>query len=189
VNRYELLLFVHIAAAIVWLGGAMVLQYFAFRAERASDPLEMYRVSSDAEWLAMRLFVPASLTVLVFGILLVLDGPWGFDQFWIVLGLLGYAFSFFLGILFLSPEAGRIASLIEAHGPAHAAVTRRIARILAVSRFELGVLFAVVLDMAVKPTADDGWFYVLAVAILAAAAAAALWSYRRPRGGTAPDLA
>lgn len=98
-TRYKLLLFLHVAAAIVWLGGAMVLQYFAFRAERASDPLEMHRVSIDAEWLAMRLFVPASLAVLVFGILLVLDGTWGFDQFWIVLGLAGYAFSFFLGIL------------------------------------------------------------------------------------------
>jgi uncharacterized membrane protein len=188
-TRYELLLFLHVATAIVWLGAAMVIQFFAFRAERASDPREMHRVASDAEWLAMRLFVPSSLAVLVFGILLVLDGPWGFDQLWIVLGLAGYAFSFFLGILFLSPESGRIARLIEAHGPAHEAVTRRITRILAVSRFELGVLFAVVLDMTLKPSGDDGWFYVLAVAIVAAGAALAVWSYRRPRGGPAADLA
>jgi uncharacterized membrane protein len=187
-SRYELLVFLHVAAAIVWLGGALVLQYFAFRAERADDPLEMHRVSSDAEWLAMRLFVPASLAVLVFGILLVLDGPWGFDQLWIVLGLLGYAFSFFLGILFLSPESGRIARLIEQHGPAHEAVTSRIGRILALSRFELGILFAVVLDMAVKPEADDGWFWLLAAALIVAAGALALGSYRRPRGA-ATDLA
>jgi uncharacterized membrane protein len=178
-----------VATAIVWLGGAMVLQYFAFRAERASDSMEMHRVASDAEWLAMRLFVPASLAVLVSGILLVLDGPWSFDQLWIVLGTIGYAFSFLLGILFLSPESGRIARLIEAHGPAHEAVTRRSARILAVSRFELGVLFAVVLDMTLKPTADDGWFYVLAVVIMAVGAALAVWSYRRPRAGPATDLA
>lgn len=187
-SRYELLLFLHIATAIVWLGGAMVLQYFAFRAERATDPLEMHRVSVDAEWLAMRLFVPSSLAVLVFGILLVLDGPWSFDELWIVLGLAGYAFSFFLGILFLSPESGRIAKLIEAHGPAHEAVTGRISRILAVSRFELAVLFVVVLDMTVKPRGDDAWFYVLAAAILVAGAALALRSYRRPRG-VATDLA
>ena len=47
-TRYELLLFLHIAAAIVWLGGAMVLQYFAFRADRADDPLETHRVAMDA---------------------------------------------------------------------------------------------------------------------------------------------
>lgn len=187
--RYEVLLFLHIAAAIVWLGGAMVIQYFAFRAERADDALEMHRVASDAEWLAMRLFVPASLAVLAFGILLVLDGPWDFDQLWIVLGLVGSAFSFLLGTLFLSPESGRIAKLIEAHGPAHEAVTSRISRILALSRFELAILFAVVLDMAMKPTADDGWFWVLAAAIILAGGALALQSYRRPRGGTAADLA
>jgi hypothetical protein len=106
-----------------------------------------------------------------------------------VLGLAGYAFSFFLGLLFLGPESGRIAKLIETHGPVHEAVTGRIARILAVSRFELGVLFAVVLDMTVKPTADDGWLYVLALVIMAEAAALALWSYRRPRPGPASDLA
>jgi uncharacterized membrane protein len=187
--RYEVLLFLHIAAAIVWLGGAMVIQYFAFRAERADDALEMHRVASDAEWLAMRLFVPASFAVLVFGILLVLDGPWDFDQLWIVLGLVGSAFSFLLGTLFLSPESGRIAKLIEAHGPSHEAVTSRISRILALSRFELAILFAVVLDMAMKPTVDDGWFWVLAAAIILAGGALALQSYRRPRGGTAADLA
>ena len=188
-TRYEVLLFLHIAAAIVWLGGAMVVQLFAFRAERADDPLAMHRVASDAEWLAMRLFVPSSLVVLVLGILLVLDGPWGFDQLWIVLGLAGYAFSFFLGILFLSPESGRIGRLIEAHGPTHESVTSRIARITAVSRVELAVLFAVVLDMTLKPTGDDAWFYVLAAAILLAGAAVALQGYRRPRGGPAADLA
>jgi hypothetical protein len=137
----------------------------------------------------MRLFVPASFAVLVFGILLVLDGPWDFHQLWIVLGLVGSAFSFLLGTLFLSPESGRIAKLIEAHGPAHEAVTSRISRILALSRFELSILFAVVLDMAMKPTADDGWFWVLAAAIILAGGALALQSYRRPRGGTAADLA
>jgi hypothetical protein len=44
-----------------------------------------------------------------------------------------------------------------------------------------------VLDMTVKSTADDGWFYVLALAIMAAAAALALWSYR-PRAPGRPSI-
>ena len=95
---------------------------------------------------------------------------------------------FFLGILFLSPETGRIARLIEAHGPAHESVTGRIARITAVSRFELAILFAVVLDMTLKPTADDAWFWALAAVIVLAGAVLALSGYRRPRGAAA-DLA
>jgi hypothetical protein len=104
-TRYELLLFLHVAAAIVWLGAATVVQFLAVRAERSRESAELHRIASDAEWLAMRLFVPASLAVFVFGLALVFDGPWAFDQLWIVLGLVGYAFSFFVGILFLSPES------------------------------------------------------------------------------------
>jgi uncharacterized membrane protein len=180
-TRYELLLFLHVAAAIIWLGAAMVVQFFAFRAQRSRDAIEVHRVASDAEWLAMRLFVPSSLAVLVLGIALVLDGPWAFDQLWITLGLAGYAFSFLLGILFLSPESGRIAKLVEAHGPEHELVAGRIRRILALSRFELAVLFTVVLDMTLKPTADDFGFWTLAAAILVFGAGFALWSYRGMR--------
>ncbi len=182
-TRYELLLFLHVATAIIWLGATMVVQFFAFRAERAGDAAEMHRVASDAEWLAMRLFVPSSLAVLASGIALVLDGPWAFDRLWIMLGLAGYAFSFLVGILYLSPESGRIAKLIEAHGPEHEAVSGRIRRILAVSRFEVAVLFAVVLDMTLKPTADEVGFYVLAAAIIVLGAGLALWSYRSPARG------
>jgi uncharacterized membrane protein len=180
-TRYELLLFLHVAAAIIWLGAAMVTQFFAFRAERLRDPAEVYRVASDAEWLTLRLFVPASLAVLLFGIGLVLDGPWSFEQLWITLGLAGYAFSFFLGILFLGPESGRIAKLVEAHGLEHEEVLARIRRILAFSRFELAVLFTVVLDMTLKPSADNIGFWALAAAILVCGAGFALWSYRGMR--------
>jgi uncharacterized membrane protein len=179
-TRYELLLFLHVAAAIVWLGAATVVQFLAVRAERSRESAELHRIASDAEWLAMRLFVPASLAVFVFGLALVFDGPWAFDQLWIVLGLVGYAFSFFVGILFLSPESGRIAKLIEAHGSAHEAVARRIRRIFVVSRVELAILFVVVLDMVMKPTGSDAGFFVLAAAILALGAGFALWSYRSP---------
>jgi uncharacterized membrane protein len=189
VTRYELVLYVHIVAAIVWLGAGTVVQYFAARAKGSDDPMEMHRVASDAEWLALRLFIPASLVVLVAGILLVADGPWSFDQLWILLGLAGYAFSFLVGVLYLSPESGRIAKLIETHGPTDDAVLARLRRILAVSRFELAVLFTVVLDMVLKPTSGDTWFYVLAAAILLVGAAAALSSSRRPPARTAPDLA
>lgn len=188
-TRYEILLFLHVAAAIVWLGAAVVVQFLAVRAERSGEAAEMHRIASDSEWLAMRLFVPSSLAVLVLGIALVADGPWAFDQLWIALGLAGYAFSFLVGILFLSPESGRIAKLIEAHGPEHEAVVNRIRRIFVVSRVELAVLFVVVLDMVLKPSADEVGFFVLAAAILVLGAGLALWSYSGARRGTAADLA
>jgi uncharacterized membrane protein len=49
VNRYEWLLFFHIAASIVWLGGALAVQVLAFRANRADDPARMTTIAHEIE--------------------------------------------------------------------------------------------------------------------------------------------
>jgi uncharacterized membrane protein len=150
-SRYEFLLTVHVLAAIAWLGAAVCVQLLAVRADRSQDAEQMRKIADDAEWLAARLFIPASLLVLVLGILLTLDGPWEFSQTWIILGLAGYAFSFLVGLLFISPESGRIHRLIGEQGAGHSEVRRRIKRIFLVSRVELVILVLVVVVMIVKP--------------------------------------
>jgi uncharacterized membrane protein len=151
VNRYEWLLFFHIAAAIVWLGGGVAIQVLAVRANRTDDTARMVTIAHEAEWFGTRVFLPSSLLVLVLGIILTLDGPWDFGQTWIVLALIGYGLSFVTGAAFLGPESGRIGKLLAAEGPDSPAVQARIQRIFLVSRIELVLLYLIVLDMAVKP--------------------------------------
>jgi len=151
VNRYDWLLFFHIAAAIVWLGGGAAIQVLAIRANRADDPARMTGIASDAEWIGMRIFLPSSLIVLVLGIILTVDGPWDFGQTWIILALIGFGMSFVTGAAFLGPESGRISKLLAAEGPESPAVRARIQRIFLVSRIELGLLYLIVLDMVLKP--------------------------------------
>ena len=43
-DRYELLKFVHIAAGIVWIGGAVTIQFFAIRTIAAGDPLRLRQI-------------------------------------------------------------------------------------------------------------------------------------------------
>lgn len=150
-NRYEWLLFFHIAAAIVWLGSGVAVQVLAFRANRAEDPARMVAIAREAEWFGMRIFLPSSLTVLVLGIILTVDGPWDFGQTWIILALIGWGLSFVTGAAFLGPESGRIGKLLAAEGPESPAVRARIQRIFLVSRIELVLLYLIVLDMVVKP--------------------------------------
>ena len=40
---YEFLLFVHITAAVIWLGGAFTFQMYGFVVRRGGDPEEMAR--------------------------------------------------------------------------------------------------------------------------------------------------
>ena len=160
---YELLLLLHIVAAIVWLGSGLLLQILAYRAERAGDDAKLARIADDAAELGSVLFLPASVLTLAFGVLVTIEGPWGFDQLWIVLGLAGYAATFLTGLLIMKPTSERIAALIERDGMTSEALLE-IRRLLVKGRVDTVVLYLVVAVMALKPTGDD-------VALLAVMAA------------------
>jgi uncharacterized membrane protein len=180
-TRYELLVFLHVASAIVWLGAGATLGLMAIRALRSSDPLDGPRLAQASEWLTPRLFIPASLATLVFGILLVLDGPWSFGDLWLALGLAGYTVSFVTGIAFIDPEAKRLHRAAAEHGATSSQAMRHTRRVVLVSRLELVVLFAVVSVMVAKPSGDDvGMLVGLAVAIAAVWALILLASRSRP---------
>ena len=165
-SYYEVLLFLHIAAAVIWLGSGFFVQMLIARAEKIGDRLFLKQFSAYPAWMTQRIFIPASLAVLVLGILLTIEGPWTFGQLWIVLGLVGYALSFLTGILLLEPQGKRIQAAIETHGPESPQAAFQIARINVISRLELVVLYLVVYVMSLKPTAEDTWTLVVAAAVV-----------------------
>lgn len=172
---YELLVVLHVFAVIIWLGAAFVLAVLVFGAERAGDKEKEAGYHADVDWLSTRLFIPASLSVLVLGFLLVAEGSWSLDQLWIAIGLAGWLATFLIGILFFKPAAERIAALKEEHGPDHPEVVHLIRRVNVIDRVDLLVLFLVVADMAIKPTGDDtgvliGGAVLITIAVVGAAA-------------------
>jgi uncharacterized membrane protein len=105
---YEFLLFVHISASVIWIGSGFLLMVLGLRADRIDDEAGLKHILRSNAWLATRLFIPASLTVVAAGVWLTIDGPWEFDQLWIVLGLVGYLCTFLTGIAVLKPRGERI---------------------------------------------------------------------------------
>jgi uncharacterized membrane protein len=173
---FNFLLFVHLASVTIWLGGAAAIQFFALRALGSDDPARTAAFAADTEWVGMRVFLPASLLVLVAGILMVADSDfYGFGDDWVVIALVLFAITFLAGLLFFGPESGRIAKLIAAEGPASPAVQARVRRILALSRADLVLLYLVVYDMVLKPDFGDGWFWI---GVLVGIALAALLVWR-----------
>jgi uncharacterized membrane protein len=175
---YEVLLFLHIVAAIAWIGAAIAVQFLSFRAEQTHNAPFMQALGASSEWLATRLFIPSSLSVLVFGILLTIEGPWTFDMLWIDLGFAGFAMSFLTGILFLKPEGEKIGRAIAAHGPQSSEARHRIRRISVIERVELVILILVVGAMTIKPTSEDGGTLLLFAALTVAAVALGAWTLR-----------
>ena len=149
-TTYEALLFGHLLFVVTWVGTDVCLQVLGLRARRAG-PQRTVELAADVEWLGTRLLVPSSLLVLVFGVLLVNDIGYEFSQTWITLAFVAFAASFLTGAGFLGPETGRVAKLAAERGADDPDVQRRIRRIFLISRIELVILVAVILDMVVKP--------------------------------------
>jgi uncharacterized membrane protein len=176
VTRSDLLLFVHVTMAVIWVGGALMMQFFALRATGSGDPGRMAAFGLDAKWIADRVFVPGSLLAFVSGILLVLDSDfYGFGDDWIVIGLALYATTFFAGLLFLGPEAARVGKLTGEGSPEVGARTQKL---LLLSRLDLVLLFLIVYDMTVKPEFGDAASILWGLAGAAVIAGVLLWRYR-----------
>jgi uncharacterized membrane protein len=161
----------HVVGAAVWFGGALMIQAFAFRITRTNDARRMAEFAKDSEVIGMRVFIPATWVLFLAAIGLMVNADLSWGQNWIVFGLIAWALSFAVGAGFLGPEGGRIAKTIEQEGPESPAAQARIRRILLISRCELVVLLAVIVNMVVKPVGNAGWFWGLLVAMLAGVAA------------------
>ncbi|HYZ27893.1 MAG TPA: DUF2269 family protein [Thermoleophilaceae bacterium] len=165
-SRYDAYKFVHVTAAIVWLGAGVMIQILGARAMRARDDEFVGRLFGEAGSLGKVLFIPASLTVVAFGILMVVDGPWDFEPLWIVLGLAGYAATFVTGAFILGPRAEKAAARAEREGGISPSIAAEMRRVLVLGRIDTVVLFLVVAVMVTKPTGDDVGILAAMLAIL-----------------------
>lgn len=182
-SRYEFLLFFHVVSVIVWLGAGTTLALTAVFAQRSGDPSEFRRLGAFGRWLGPRVFAPAALGALVFGILLVVDGSWTFDPLWIRLGLAAFAVSLLVNVGLRFPTLRRLQRAAREAGPAAPEVARSGRQLGLLARLELAVLYLAVADMVAKPTSSDGWTLVGGAAILGLVLlSVAVGALRLPKG-------
>jgi len=167
---YDFLLFIHISATVVWVGAGVCSMVLAIGYDSDGDEPAIRRFLADQDRLATRLFIPASLTVVILGIALVIESDaWSFDQLWIVLGLVGFAATFVTGLFMIKPASERVGAAMEREGGRLTAALRTdIRKLIVMARLDYVVLFLVIADMVVKPTGDDVAVLVGMALILAA---------------------
>jgi uncharacterized membrane protein len=186
VVTYETYLLLHVVAAVVWLGGGLTMTILGARIAKQRDVSRMVAFARDAEWVGNHVFVPAALLVLLFGFLMIYEGPASFGQLWIQLALGLFAATFLTGAFFLGPQAGRIAKLIEQLGEQAPQVHEQIGRVLLISRLDLLTLYSIVVVMVAKPTADEMLLFTVWAIVLALAAAAVVLDHRRDSAAPEP---
>jgi uncharacterized membrane protein len=147
---YDWLLFLHIVAAMVWVGGLAALNVLVAIVLRGGGTDEVARFVSALRVVGPATLAPAMLGVLAFGIWLVLDSDaWSFGQTWVWLALVLFGVAFVFGAAFQSRSALAAQHAVEAGDGAEAA--RQLRRWAWGMRVILVVLLVVVWDMVFKP--------------------------------------
>ena len=146
----EFLLAAHILAAVVWVGGSITMLLLGAYL-RSRDINTRVDYTRWTEWLAPRLFAPASIVVIIAGPLLASELDLDFSEAWINIGFIGWTISFLIGIGFYPREGKKREGLIEQHGIEHESVAQSIGRVLTVAAIDTTIITLVVIDMTVKP--------------------------------------
>jgi uncharacterized membrane protein len=154
---YQGLLYAHVVAAVVWVGGGTMLHLVAYRARtRGAEGLLAF--GADMEWIGSRVLTPAALAVLACGVAMVVD-VWSFRDQWVIAALVLYAIAFGTAMTFFGSESERAKEALLAGRLEDA--RRHIDRLTLAGRIELGLLYLIVFDMFFKPSFSDlgilGW--------------------------------
>jgi hypothetical protein len=150
---YSIVKFLHVVSAVLWVGGGFVLFLLGVLAERAGNIEDKLLAMRASGQLGGRFFAPMSMLTLVFG--LIMCGFWvGFTELWIVIGLVGYATTFSIGMLVFKPTGERMGAMVAKDGvtPAVLAIGQRM---MSWARLDYAVMLVIIADMVLKPTLHD----------------------------------
>jgi hypothetical protein len=168
-TRYSLLVTLHIASVIVWLGCGTTLALVTIYAQRARNDIVLDQLGALTRWMSLRVLVPASLAAGGFGVAAAHAGHWQ-DVFFFHVGEAAVAFSFAVTIAIRLP-------LLRWANRGAVDLARLSRYLLAAALAELTFLYLAVADMVAKPSGSDTSFVrygeaVLALGLLTAAAIA-----------------
>jgi uncharacterized membrane protein len=152
---YELVKYVHIVCAVVWVGGAFYAQLLAVQVSHSSDPADLPKLGRHIEFLGTRVFLPASILLFVAGVIMVTQ-RWAFQQTWITIAIVLWLVSALVGSLYLGPNSKRVAVLFETEGPVSVAGRSLMGRLFLVSRLELVSFLVIIALMVAKPSIGVG---------------------------------
>jgi uncharacterized membrane protein len=145
----EFLLFIHILASMVWVGGSVLALVLGTRMKDA-DQSHRLGFARAMKMVSQRVFMPAAILVLVFGTWLVLDSDfYDFEQLWISIGFVAVLATAAMGPAFFKPTLTNAIAAIEADDGL--AVGAAMARLAMGSRIAVLIQVVALWAMVVKP--------------------------------------
>jgi uncharacterized membrane protein len=165
---YEVVKFLHVFIAIIWIGGAFGAIFVGTLAHRRSDTAAVLSTVRNISIMAKFIFMPASVVLLVLGAILVWEA-WSFFDAWVVIGIIGVVLTGLIGALILTPMVEQVTAASD-----DAVAAPIAARLLQAARADQVLLAVVVWDMVSKPNWSD-FVEIAVMAIIVAVAAAPIF--------------
>jgi uncharacterized membrane protein len=147
---YNWLKFLHVLAAMVWVGGLTALAAFSIHVRRGGEPDAVARFVRSLRVIGPLTLAPSAILVVALGSWMVADSSaWDLGQTWVSLGLALLVAAVAVGIGFLSRKA--IAAERAVAAGDHAGAARELARWSAGIVVVLVLLVVATWDMVFKP--------------------------------------
>lgn len=148
---YKVLLFVHVMGVILWLGAGTVFQFVAEGATARKDESKMRMLVSLGDSFGKAYFGILTVLVLLSGVFMVLEAGWGFDEYFVIGGLVGIVASGGIGGAVIGPTSERLLERVGGGQPIDADAVADFTKIRNVGRIDLSIMIVVVFLMTYKP--------------------------------------
>ena len=147
---YDLFKFLHVLAAVVWVGSGFGL--IALTLVMARDRAATAAVAPYMDKLGQRLFGPSAVLTLIFGIVTVVvsDGAVRFSDPWIAVGFGGFVLSGIVTMM-AAPATRKLGELTAEKGHDHPDVAAAGRKVTSLHSASLVILVVVIAAMVFKP--------------------------------------
>jgi uncharacterized membrane protein len=143
--------FAHIAGAVIWVGGGLMLALIGVRARRSGEVAVLAEFARTLSYAGLRVFTPAVVVVLVTGVWLVIAQSGDFMRLWVLLALGAFAVAFLIGAVYLSRSAIQLERAVSGPNPNVQAGRDALGRWITGYAVVLIVLVFALWDMVFKP--------------------------------------
>ncbi len=145
------ILFFHIIAVIIWMGGSIYVEALMAAVGRSNDESGLVGVFRKVGATNRRLFNIAGVATIVFGFWLVFIVPgWEFETVWVSVGILVAAAAVVIDLFYATPRIDRVEALIEDPESPNDSIPVLIKQALMAGHIRTGLLFVGVVFMVFK---------------------------------------
>ena len=149
---FNLFKFLHVVAAIIWIGGAVTLSILNVRVRRMGDRSALAALGQQSAVLGRTLIGPAAASALVTGLVMIADAGIAFTTLWVLWGAIAIAFSMYLGAGPIRRTGEELASGASNPRSEPGRVGALGNQLRTLNAINLIVLFSAVWAMVFKPT-------------------------------------